>query len=562
MSLKIVENILYNNDCYKSGRKIVPVAMQLHTIGTAQNSASALASYWNQSGVEACVHYCVDAEHEDLVLHFLPENIRSWADCGAGNSMAITVELMESDYMKYTGNGASYVITDEAKFKADVTRAYKTAVKFFATKCKEYGWNPQEKMSNGLYRVFSHDEGRRLGLSSAHVDPTHIWDRYGWSMDKFRADVAKAMKEGVESVKIDAISSAAASISWYRVRKTWADEKSQLGAYADLGNARKNCPAGYKVFDSKGNVVYEHAGEKDLKEAVANPAGIPKSKEAYIEAVGKICHDIMEETGVLASVVAAQCCLETGFGLGNDSTALVKVNNLLGVKADLINNTWKEYTTWDGTTIIKKTPEYRNGKLIYIDDKFRAYSDYQECIYDYVMFLLHVQNGQGYKYRRLKGVTDPAKVIHIIYTGTGTSEDPEGYCTDPNYESKILKLIKDYNLDRFNVATITGDQVDGKERSEMAVKEIEYYRVAKDYKDGKYISQMGAYVSKESAIKACEAVGSEFKVYDPNGKVVYPVSTAQYRVQAGIFKSKENAEKLVAEMKKAGFDALITEEKE
>ena len=73
--------------------------------------------------------------------------------------------------MRYTG-GASYVVTDEAKFKADLTRAYNTAVQFFAMKCKEYGWNPQEVMSNGAHRVFSHDEGRRLGISSSHIDPT------------------------------------------------------------------------------------------------------------------------------------------------------------------------------------------------------------------------------------------------------------------------------------------------------------------------------------------------------------------------------------------------------
>ena len=124
----------------------------------------------------------MDAETADLVLHFLPDNRRSWADGGFGNGNLITVELMESDYMKYTG-GANYTISNETKFKADVTRAYNTAVKFFAAKCKEYGWNPQEKMSNGLYRVSSHDEGRRLGLSSSHVDPTHIWNRYGWTMD-------------------------------------------------------------------------------------------------------------------------------------------------------------------------------------------------------------------------------------------------------------------------------------------------------------------------------------------------------------------------------------------
>ena len=48
----------------------------------------------------------------------------------------------------------------------------------------------------------------------------------------------------------------------YRVRKTWADSKSQLGAYKNLSSAKlladKN--AGYKVFDSSGNVVYSPAG--------------------------------------------------------------------------------------------------------------------------------------------------------------------------------------------------------------------------------------------------------------------------------------------------------------
>ena len=45
----------------------------------------------------------------------------------------------------------------------------------------------------------------------------------------------------------------------YRVRKTWADAKSQIGAYTVLANAKdladKN--RGYKVFDEKGKVVYE-----------------------------------------------------------------------------------------------------------------------------------------------------------------------------------------------------------------------------------------------------------------------------------------------------------------
>ena len=44
----------------------------------------------------------------------------------------------------------------------------------------------------------------------------------------------------------------------YRVRKTWADAKSQVGAYKVLANAKIGADAhpGYSVFDADGNVVY------------------------------------------------------------------------------------------------------------------------------------------------------------------------------------------------------------------------------------------------------------------------------------------------------------------
>ena len=43
---------------------------------------------------------------------------------------------------------------------------------------------------------------------------------------------------------------------WYRVRKSWEDKGSQLGAYKVYDNAVMNCPAGYAVFDDNGNVLY------------------------------------------------------------------------------------------------------------------------------------------------------------------------------------------------------------------------------------------------------------------------------------------------------------------
>lgn len=42
----------------------------------------------------------------------------------------------------------------------------------------------------------------------------------------------------------------------YRVRKSWANSASQIGAYSSLDNAKKECKKGYYVFDSNGKIVY------------------------------------------------------------------------------------------------------------------------------------------------------------------------------------------------------------------------------------------------------------------------------------------------------------------
>jgi len=44
----------------------------------------------------------------------------------------------------------------------------------------------------------------------------------------------------------------------YRVRKSWNDSKSQIGAYRSIVNAQKACREGYSVFDSKGNVLFSN----------------------------------------------------------------------------------------------------------------------------------------------------------------------------------------------------------------------------------------------------------------------------------------------------------------
>ena len=68
---------------------------------------------------------------------------------------------------------------------------------------------------------------------------------------------AKAVAEGlIEFLGLKKKTTTTTSTEWYRVRKTWKDATSQIGAFKSLENAKKVCKQGYSVFDSKGNVVY------------------------------------------------------------------------------------------------------------------------------------------------------------------------------------------------------------------------------------------------------------------------------------------------------------------
>ncbi|MDD6081836.1 MAG: N-acetylmuramoyl-L-alanine amidase [Oscillospiraceae bacterium] len=53
----------------------------------------------------------------------------------------------------------------------------------------------------------------------------------------------------------------------YRIRKSWADVSSQIGAYTNLESAKSVCKSGYYVFDEKGNKVYPL---EDMKNSTSN----------------------------------------------------------------------------------------------------------------------------------------------------------------------------------------------------------------------------------------------------------------------------------------------------
>lgn len=71
-------------------------------------------------------------------------------------------------------------------------------------------------------------------------------------------NVANAIVKGITGVSspISVPSINQNSKQMYRVRKSWNDASSQIGAFSVLENAKKVCKTGYYVYDEKGNVVY------------------------------------------------------------------------------------------------------------------------------------------------------------------------------------------------------------------------------------------------------------------------------------------------------------------
>jgi len=271
--MKLVQSILTKNPCYKAGKKITVKGLMLHSVGCPQPSAAVFIKNWNSESYDkACVHSFIDGNN-GTVYQTLPWNHRGWHGGGSSNNTHIGVEMCEPACIKYTG-GATFTCSDTATARVVAKRTYDAAVELFAYLCKEYKLDPT---ADGV--IVSHAEGYKRGIASNHGDPEHLWKQLnmGYTMDGLRKAVKAAMGEGTSEDTGDTASKEypeKLTSGYYRVRKTWADSKSQVGAYRILSNAKSKADEnkGYSVFDNDGNVVYAPSATKaetDIKPEAA-----------------------------------------------------------------------------------------------------------------------------------------------------------------------------------------------------------------------------------------------------------------------------------------------------
>ncbi|WP_338199670.1 glycoside hydrolase family 73 protein [Lactobacillus rizhaonensis] len=155
---------------------------------------------------------------------------------------------------------------------------------------------------------------------------------------------------------------------------------------------------------------------------------IIRQHKAFIREIGPIAKEVDKSFDLLPSITIAQACLESDYGKSDLSQ---KYNNLFGVKGNNPN-----------TSAVLKTKEFEKGKWIEIKARFQIYDSYEASIRAHARLFQKGTTWDAKQYRHVLAAKN--------YEAQARALVKDGYATDPDYADKLIKLIEEYNLDRFD----------------------------------------------------------------------------------------------------------------
>ena len=191
------------------------------TVHNTANDASAKneVAYAISNRNEVSYHIAVD---DVEAIQWIPFTRNAWhagdGGSGFGNRETISIEIC------YSKSGGE-------RF----TKAEKNAAQVVAQLLKQFGW--------GFDKVYTHQ--KHSGKYCPHRTLDLGWNRF--------MELVKAAYNGSTTAPIPVEGTI------YRVRKSWADSKSQIFASKTFEGAKAQCKVGYSVFDGNGNCLYTNA---------------------------------------------------------------------------------------------------------------------------------------------------------------------------------------------------------------------------------------------------------------------------------------------------------------
>lgn len=222
--MNIINNYITSKNRPKTKRsKTTKIA--IHYVGNAGSTAIKNRNYFQTTSDNVSSNYIVGLVGE--IICCIPPNEVSWCTNQA-NSYSVSIETCHPK--------------TDGKYNE---KTYNSLVELSA-----YLLNLYKLTSNDLIRHFD-VTGKVCPKCFVAKSKGGTDDENLTAWNKFKTDVKKAM--GEKNVNN---SSTPIANKLYRVRKTWADSKSQIGAYNSLDNAKNACKKGYTVYDEIGKIIY------------------------------------------------------------------------------------------------------------------------------------------------------------------------------------------------------------------------------------------------------------------------------------------------------------------
>lgn len=203
-----------------------------------QLSAESICGCFTSTSRQASCNYGIGTDGKIALC--VEEKNRSWcSSSNANDQRAVTIECASDLKEPYAMNDKVYASL--VNLCVDICkRNGKKKLLWLGDKNKTLNYSPKsDEMVLTVHRWFANKS----------CPGNWLYSRLG----NLAAEVTKKLG-GTSSTT----PSTPAKETLYRVRKTWADSKSQLGAYKVLDNAKKKADEnpGYSVFDESGKVVY------------------------------------------------------------------------------------------------------------------------------------------------------------------------------------------------------------------------------------------------------------------------------------------------------------------
>ena len=256
----------------------MPTHKITNLIGITVHNTDRITVASNTTPAEQYTRATVNGNMKDVRVHFYVDDVCAWQclpldlsgwhatdGSGDGNRKTISIECImngsgDAKDKKAEGNCAKLVAYLLDKFKLKDTA------------------------------IYSHNHWYKVKYCPAYILPH--WNNFKKKVISYRNKNTAIEGNSKPSNSVKAL---------YRVRVSWDNAKSQIGAFSSLENAKKACKTGYFVFDANGKAVYpvKKSVTEIAKEVIQGKWGNGTDRKNRLEKAGYNYNEVQKKVNTL-----------------------------------------------------------------------------------------------------------------------------------------------------------------------------------------------------------------------------------------------------------------------